>query len=135
MKLRYTIPCCLTLALVIPLATAHADTVDDLLDQFAKTGAGPFDAAAGEALWNKRFPAGNDQPRACTTCHTADLRQTGKHATTGKPIEPLAPSVNPKRLSDRREIEKWFLRNCKWTLGRECTAQEKGDLLLYLKAQ
>jgi hypothetical protein len=57
----------------------------------------------------------------------------GKHAKTGKAIEPMAPSVNPKRLSDEKQIRKWFSRNCKWTLGRECTAQEQGDVLLYLQ--
>ena len=45
----------------------------------------------------------------------------------------MAPSVNAARLSSRKQIEKWFKRNCKWTLGRECSAQEKGDLLAYLK--
>ena len=47
----------------------------------------------------------------------------------------MAPSVNPKRLTDRSKIEKWFKRNCKWTLGRECTPQEKGDILTFLLAQ
>lgn len=44
----------------------------------------------------------------------------------------MAPSANPERLTDVRKIEKWFKRNCKWTLGRECSAQEKTDLLLYI---
>ncbi|MCW8907187.1 MAG: DUF1924 domain-containing protein, partial [Sedimenticola sp.] len=51
----------------------------------------------------------------------------------GKAIEPMAPTVNPKRLTEVKQIKKWFVRNCKWTLGRECTAQEKGDFLAYLK--
>ena len=54
---------------------------------------------------------------------------------TGKAIEPLAPSANPKRLTDPEHIEKWFLRNCKWTLGRECTPQEKGDFLVMIRAK
>jgi hypothetical protein len=73
--------------------------------------------------------------RACTSCHSNDLTQPGRHATTGKAIEPLAPSVNAKRLTERRRIEKWFKRNCKWTLGRECTPQEKGDLLSFMGKQ
>ncbi|MEG7525318.1 MAG: DUF1924 domain-containing protein [Chromatiales bacterium] len=58
-----------------------------------------------------------------------------QHIRTGKVIEPLAPSVNPKRFTDQRKVEKWFIRNCKWTLGRECSSQEKGDLLVYLLSQ
>ena len=52
---------------------------------------------------------------------------------TGKPIKALAPSVQPQRLTDIGKIRKWFKRNCKWTLGRVCTPQEKGDILLFLK--
>ena len=67
--------------------------------------------------------------------HSADLTSTGKHVRTGKKIKPLAPSVNPKRLTDTKKIEKWFKRNCKWTLGRECTPQEKGNVLAFIKSK
>jgi hypothetical protein len=111
-----------------------ADVVDERLTAYEAQGAGPFDAARGEAMWTSKYShARADKPRSCATCHTDNPRVTGKHARTGKPIEPLAPSVNPKRLTEVREIEKWFMRNCKWTVGRECTAQEKGDLLSYLR--
>ena len=65
--------------------------------------------------------------RSCTTCHGTDQAKPGRHQRTGKVIESMAPSVNPQRLTDVAKIEKWFVRNCKWTLGRECSAQEKGD--------
>jgi hypothetical protein len=39
------------------------------------------------------------------------------------------------RLTDVASIEKWFLRNCRGTWGRECSAQEKGDLLLFINQQ
>lgn len=115
---------------------AMADTVDDRLAAYQAEGAGPFDAARAEAMWTRNFTHPKaDQPRSCASCHTDDLKAGGKHARTGKPIEPLAPSVNPQRLTDAREIEKWFGRNCKWTIGRECTAQEKGDFLSYMRMQ
>jgi hypothetical protein len=44
----------------------------------------------------------------------------------------LAPSAQSDRFSDPEKVEKWFKRNCTWTWGRECTAQEKGDFLAYL---
>jgi hypothetical protein len=43
--------------------------------------------------------------------------------------------VNPRRLTERRQIEKWLGRNCKWTLGRDCAPQEKGDLLSFIRSQ
>lgn len=68
----------------------------------------------------------------CSTCHTDDPRADGRHVVTGKAIEPLAPAVNPARFSDATRSEKWFRRNCRDVLRRECSAQEKGDVLAYL---
>jgi len=64
-------------------------------------------------------------PRASCSpaCRTADLTQPGRHVKTGRPIEPMAPSVNPKRPRDPEKVEKWLLRNCRWTLGHECTGE------------
>ncbi len=123
---------CVTLAF-LPSANA-SPAVEGLLDEYRQQGAGPFSAEAGRELWNEAFAsARSDKPRRCASCHTADPRRPGKHARTGKAIEPLAPSVKPERLNDVRKVRKWFKRNCKWTMGRPCTAQEKGDVLLYLK--
>lgn len=115
--------------------SARADTVEQMLSELAGAGAGPFSAARGRELWVREYPAAGGAARACATCHTADLRSEGRHVVTGKPIGALAPSADPQRLTDRREVEKWLRRNCKWTLGRECSAQERGDLLMYLRAQ
>lgn len=109
---------------------AQADTVADLLAGYRSQGAAEFDAARGAQQWQQK---NGGEARSCATCHTADLRAPGKHATTGKPIEAMAPAVNPQRLQDPAKVEKWFLRNCKWTFGRECTAQEKGDFLSFIR--
>ena len=70
----------------------------------------------------------------CVSCHTDDPRRTGKHAVTGKPIRPLAPVANPARFTDAAKAEKWFRRNCRDVLGRECTALEKGDFIPWLNS-
>jgi hypothetical protein len=94
------------------------------------------DASAGKTAWTEEHnPPGADGPRSCATCHHADLKQTGKQINTGKPIEPMAVSVNPQRLTDPAKIEKWFGRNCRWTLGRDCTDAEKANFLAYIKSQ
>ena len=110
------------------------EVVTKLLQDYRNEATQAFSADAGRQLWNNVFSDASGDNRSCTTCHTSDPKQTGKHARTGKRIEPLAPSVNPERLSKEREIRKWLTRNCKWTLGRECNAQEKGDLLTYLNS-
>lgn len=121
------------LLVAIPLY-AQADAVSELEAKYQSQGAGPFSATAGETLWNKTFvDTKTGEERNCTTCHTADQTKPGKHARTGKVIKPMAPSVNQKRFTEVKKIKKWFVRNCKWTLGRKCTAQEKGDVLAFLK--
>ncbi len=124
------------LLLVAAGSAAAAGAVDGLLAEYRSAGAGEFDAGRGKTLWQREATdARTGQARACTTCHSRNLTLAGKHARTGKKIDPMAPSVNPNRLTERKKIEKWFRRNCKWTLGRECTAQEKGDVLTYLSGQ
>jgi hypothetical protein len=56
----------------------------------------------------------------------------GRHAVTAKPIAPLAPAANPKVFTDSARVDKWFRRNCKDVLSRECSPQEKADVLAYL---
>ena len=94
------------------------------------------DADAGAAAWTTEHPqAGAAPARSCASCHGPDLTKTGRHAKTGKPIEPLAPSVNPERLTDPKKVEKWLYRNCRWPLGRECSAAEKADFLAFIASQ
>lgn len=122
--------CLLWVANVFSLHTSFADTVDNLLVEYQKTGATQFDALRGKQMWHQQF--GKDK-RSCVTCHNTNLNIPGKHITTGKLIAPMSPVVNPTRLQKAQFIEKWFFRNCKWTLGRECTPQEKGDFLLFIR--
>jgi len=115
----------------------NATAVDDLQMKYQTSGAAEFDAERGNTLWHKEFPDPDaaGKIRGCSLCHTSDLHARGKHARTGKVIEPMAPSVNTERLTDPKKIEKWFNRNCKWVIGRACTPQEKGDILQYLMTQ
>ena len=107
-----------------------------VLEGYEKAGAGPFDAAAGRAAWfQEHRPHDAGDVRSCATCHGRDLTRAGRHATTGKAIEPMAVSANSARLSDADKVEKWFRRKCRRTLGRECTPQEKGDFIRYIISQ
>ena len=123
----------LAMALICSLfiATANATPVSDrMVAAFEVASGKSADAGAGKALWNRDFNG-----KSCTTCHGSNVKKVGQHAKTKKAIDPLAPSVNLERLTEDHKINKWFLRNCKWTLGRECTPAEKGDILLWLSNQ
>jgi len=87
-----------------------------------------FDASRGEQFFKSRH--GGDW--SCSTCHTENPTAMGKHTVTKKDIKPMAPAANPERFTNTAKVEKWFKRNCKDVLKRECTAQEKGDVLTYL---
>lgn len=88
-----------------------------------------FSAERGAALWERK---GKDW--SCSTCHTTDPRKAGRHTVTGKAIKPMAPASNPARFTDSAKVEKWFKRNCRDVFNRECTAQEKGDVITWLRS-
>lgn len=71
---------------------------------------------------------------SCASCHGESPTRSGRHASTGKVLEPLAPAFNPKSLTDTARVDKWFRRNCKDVLSRECTAGEKADVLAWLNS-
>jgi cytochrome c peroxidase len=116
-----------------PLGFSQAEStaINNLLQDYEDQGASTADAEQGKQLWQKRFNRNGE--RSCASCHTKDLTQNGKHIKTNKNINPMSPSVNPERLTDSKKVNKWFKRNCKWTLGRECTAQEKTNFLVYIE--
>ncbi|MCW8957260.1 MAG: DUF1924 domain-containing protein [Gammaproteobacteria bacterium] len=120
-----------SLGLGLNTAQAESPAMKQLLDNYKNSGAQAADFSRGQSLW-QQTAAVNNQSRSCTSCHGDNLKTEGKHQATGKMIKAMAPAINPQRLTDRANIEKWFKRNCKWTWGRECTAQEKSDLLIYI---
>lgn len=89
-----------------------------------------FSAERGGAFYRDTHVR-DGQNLSCATCHTPDPRNRGE-TRAHKAIEPMAVVANPQRFGDAAKTEKWFGRNCQHVLGRECTAQEKGDFIQYL---
>ena len=112
------------------------DVIEQTLKEYQAQGAGEFSIDAGKTLWDNEIThTKTPTTRSCATCHGDDLTTSGKHSKTRKVIKPMSPINNPKRFTDQAKIEKWFRRNCKWTWGRECSVQEKGDILFFLSKQ
>lgn len=106
----------------------HATTAAELQSGYvAQAGRAPS-PQQGQQFFNARH--GGEW--SCASCHGAPPVREGKHASTGKVIRPLAPAFNPERFTDSAKVEKWFKRNCKDVLERECTAAEKADVLAWL---
>jgi hypothetical protein len=127
---------CALMVLLGGLLMAGAATAtpasDKLFAKYKTEGTGKFNAEQGKKNWTKEAISGGGEMMSCTKCHGDDLTKDGKHYKTGKLIKPMAPSANAERFTDAKKIEKWFKRNCNDVWSRECTAQEKGDILKFL---
>jgi cytochrome b len=126
----------LALSLGLPGRAAASPVARELLREYEaqarRQGAGfnAFSAEEGRKLYFAEFVQ-EGRKVSCASCHTANPRAQGL-TPAGKVVEPLAPAANPDRLTDRAQVEKWFKRNCKGVMGRECTAEEKGHFVTFL---
>ena len=124
------------LCLMLASVAAQAETAQQIGRNYAaeaaarQAGFAPS-AKRGETFFRQRF-ANNDKMPACTSCHTDSPLNGGQHAITGKAIRPLAVVANPERFADPAKVEKWFGRNCKEVIGRDCTPAEKADFVAYM---
>ncbi len=117
------------LAIACSLPARAADTSPaQQLDRFAALAGAPGQAERGRMFFASR--QGGDL--ACASCHGNPPVAAGKHASTGKTIEPLAPAANAKVFTDTARVDKWLRRNCNDVLKRECTPAEKADVLAFL---
>lgn len=136
--LKSATPALLAIALLAAPAAFAADAARDVIKAGYAKQAGPgfggFSAERGRALFESRNTASPDYA-SCTTCHTADPTAQGRHAKTGRAIQPVAVSANPKRFTDAAKVEERFERDCQTVLGRVCTATEKGDYIAYMESK
>lgn len=119
--------------LAIPAAPAAVVGAVELRDAYAAAARAQVVGFAPSVERGRRFfESRHGGEWSCSTCHTADPRGAGRHASTGRSIGPLAPAANARRLTDARKVEKWFTRNCRDVVARECTPGEKADVLAWL---
>jgi len=120
----------LALLLLVPPAPARAadTTPAQQLERFAAQAGAPGQAERGRSFFTSRH--GGEW--SCASCHGQAPTVGGKHASTGEAIEALAPAFNPRAFTDGAKVDKWFRRNCKDVLQRECSATEKADVLAFL---
>ena len=132
-RLFYTSGLALVVVTGLAAQPALAETPNEMLASIQKEASGTpgfqgFSAAQGESF----FKTTHGGEWSCSSCHTDNPAAPGKHAKTGKVIDPLAPSANAERFTSPKKMEKWFKRNCNDVLNRVCMPQEKGDVLTYL---
>lgn len=124
----------LSAALVGALMSSGAQAADtsaaQQLQRWSQAAGAPGDATRGQTFFN----ATHGGEWSCASCHGKPPTTEGKHADTGKRIAPLAPAFNPKAFTETAKVDKWFRRNCKDVLSRECSAAEKADVLAYLNS-
>ncbi|NMM77336.1 cytochrome C [Acidovorax sp. SRB_14] len=118
----------LALACTLPLAHAADTTAALQMQRWSDASGAPVSAERGRVFFTSRH--GGEW--SCASCHGNPPTAPARHASTGKAIAPLAPAFNPERFTDSAKADKWFRRNCKDVLKRECTAAEKADVLAWL---
>ncbi len=109
-------------------ATAADTSPTQQLQRFATEAGAPPQAERGRVFFTSRH--GGDW--SCASCHGNPPTAAGRHASTGKALDPLAPGFNPKSFTDTARVDKWLRRNCKDVLQRECSAAEKADVMAWL---
>ena len=116
--------------LVFAAVAAHAadTTPAEQLGRWSAQAGAPGSVSKGQAFFNQRH--GGEW--SCASCHGTPPTRQGEHASTAKPIAPLAPAFNAKAFTDAAKADKWFRRNCKDVLSRECSAAEKADVMAWL---
>lgn len=116
---------------LLPATSQAGDTTPaQQLSHWSAQAGSPGNADKGRTFFTTRH--GGEW--SCASCHGTPPTAQGKHASTSKSIAPLAPAFNPKAFTDIAKVDKWFRRNCKDVLSRECSAGEKADLLAYLNS-
>ena len=115
------------LALLGFIGVAVSATPQELLKGY-EAQSGKASPVRGEQFFNAK----HGKEWSCASCHENPPNHDTKHIVTGKVIKPLSPNSNSERFTDQAKVEKWFKRNCNDVLGRECTAQEKADVLSWL---
>ena len=122
---------CVALCVALSGATAAAagdSTPAAQLERWRAQAGAPGDASRGAAFFTRT----HGREWSCASCHGERPTKPGRHASTGKAIDPLAPAANPIAFTDAAKVDKWFRRNCRDVLGRECSAGEKADVLAWL---
>lgn len=116
------------LALHTGPARAADTTPSAQLARFSAEAQAPGNAERGRQFFTSR----QGGKWSCASCHGETPLAAGKHASTGKSIDPLAPAANAQAFTETAKVDKWFRRNCKDVAKRECTASEKADVMAYL---
>ncbi len=105
-----------------------------ILEQLQAEAGQAFSAERGKALFMARHKGGKPKTPSCTTCHSKSPLNAGR-TRAGKRIAPMAVSKTSDRYSDPKKVAKWFRRNCRSVLGRECTPLEKGDFITFMMSR
>lgn len=120
--------------LTIPSYSFASEEILKIFEQQAKTASPSFKSfsiAEGEKMFRAERVNSKNEKISCMTCHTSNPKAEGL-TRANKVIDPLAPIANKERFTDMEKVEKWFKRNCKDVLDRECTVLEKGNFTKFM---
>ena len=131
---KFVLPFAAIVFISTNMAAVAGPAQDKVLQHYQAQAKSPASIERGKQIFTKRFGTGKPKMPSCTVCHGKTPYKTGK-TRVGKKIDPMALSRTKDRFSNLKKVEKWFRRNCKNVIGRECTAQEKSDFLAFMMSK
>jgi hypothetical protein len=151
---------CVSIGSALAPNPAGADTPAALIERYAEQAknADPafssFSPERGRAFYLEKHPLRGLGAVSCASCHRKNPREQVRahrvdilcrachvindeehpdpRSAKKRVLEPFAPSANAERFTDYEQVERFFHTNCRMLLKRECTPQEKGDLIAWL---
>jgi hypothetical protein len=115
---------------LMSLGSAQAATPAEILAGYTAQAKSTPSPERGQQFFTRKFKG--NLYESCADCHTATPTGRGKDLTSEKLISALAPLANSRRFIDPDRVEHFFRLNCRDVAGRDCSAQEKADMLSWL---
>lgn len=115
---------------LMSLGSAQAATPAEILAGYTAQAKSTPSPERGQQFFTRKFKG--NLYESCADCHTATPAGRGKDLTSEKLMSALAPAANSRRFIDPVRVEHFFRLNCRDVVGRDCSAQEKADVLSWL---
>jgi len=112
--------------------TVYASGAKELLEKYEKDAGKKFNASQGKEFFEKRNP---ETEKSCIDCHNRDIKKEGEQKVLFSlfsiDVPALSVSANKEAFKSSKKAAKEFDNYCEEVWQRVCTAEEKGNMLLY----
>ena len=110
----------------------YASGAQELLNKYEKEAGKKFNSAEGKEFFEKKNAK---TEKSCIDCHNRDIKKAGSQkvffSLFAIEVPALSVSANKEAFKSSKKAAKEFDNYCEEVWQRVCTAEEKGNMLLY----